>query len=255
MQIECFGGDGTIEGATIEEVADRFVAHCREHHQRQYPEVALRNYAVNYAEAVERLTGGTERLDEMGPIEVHPVSADRIDDWLDFFDHDGFAGNPDWASCYCLSMHEPPTDEEPERPWRVSRGRMIERLGDGTTFGYLAYVEGRPVGWVNASPRSEYGAFADLDPDGPAPASVIGIACYVVAPPYRRHGVASALLDRVIADAESRGVRWVEAYPYVDPAEAAEAHHYRGSRSMYDERGFQPVEAREHETVMRRPVG
>ncbi len=254
MQIECFGGDGTIEGETVEEIADRFVAHVREHHERQHPEAALRNYAVNCVEAVERLTGSTERLDAIGDIEVHPVSADRVDDWLDFFDHDGFAGNPDWASCYCLSVHEPPTEEEPERPWRVSRRRMTERLGEGSTFGYLAYVDGRPAGWVNASPRAEYGSLAGIDPDGPEPVSVIGVACFVVAPPYRRHGVASALLDRVIADAAARGAAWVEGYPYDDEAEAAESHHYRGSRSMYDLRGFTPIEAREHETVMRLPV-
>jgi hypothetical protein len=79
-----------------------------------------RNYARNYAEATERLTGGTERLSEIG-VTVHPVTEDRVGDWLRFLDHDAFAGNPDWASCYCLEPHLPATPELPERAWRDTR--------------------------------------------------------------------------------------------------------------------------------------
>src|SRR6185436_11708209 len=123
----------------------------------------------------------------------------------------------------------------------------------GTTFGYLAYVEGRPAGWVNASLRSDYGLYRNVDPDGPEPASVIGVSCFIVAPPFRRHGIASALLDRVIADAPARGASWIEGYPRNKPEEN-DANHFRGPRSMYDARGFEPVQVRERDTVMRRSV-
>ena len=221
--------------------ADAFVAHARESHTWSYPEEAIRNYARNYADATERLSADTERLSEIAEVAVHPMTEDRIGDWLRFFDRDGFAGNPDWASCYCLEPHLPATPEHPERGWREQRATVAERLRCGTTFGYLAYVEGRPAGWVNASLRSEYGLFRDVDPGGPEPTSVIGVACFVIAPPFRRHGVASALLDRVIADASARGAVWIEAYPRNNPDES-DAAHFRGPRSMYDARGFEPVQ-------------
>jgi GNAT superfamily N-acetyltransferase len=82
---------------------------------------------------------------------------------------------------------------------------------------------------------------------------VIGVSCFLVAPPFRRHRVASALLDRVIADASARGAAWIEGYPHNEP-KADDAGHFRGARSMYDARGFRQVEVREHDTVMRRPV-
>lgn len=251
LWMECFAGDVTVEGATLDEVADRFLDHARSAHDWPYPEEALRNYARNYAEANLRLTGSTERLDEIGEVAIHPVTEANIDDWLGFFDHDGFAGNPDWASCYCLEPHEPPGEEQPERPWRAVRDTMIGRLRNGGTYGYLAYVDGAPAGWVNASSRADYGSLRAVDPDGPDPASVIGVSCFVIAPPYRRHGLAARLLDAVIADAPSRGAAWVEAYPHNDPQEG-DAHHYRGPRRMYDARGFEPVERRERDTVMRR---
>ncbi len=253
MWMECFAGDAHIEARTAEAIADRFVAHADEAHDWPYPEQALRNYAVNYAEANERLTGPTERLTEIGEVTVHPVSEDRIDDWLRFFDHNAFAGNPDWASCYCLEPHVPGTDEEPERPWRDVRAAMVERLSNGGTFGYLAYVDGSPAGWVNASPRSTYGQLSTVDPDGPDPATVVGVSCFVIAPPYRRHGVASMLLNSVVAEAAGRGADWVEGYPRNDPGDS-DGGLFRGPRGMFDGRGFTPVKARERDTVVRLKV-
>ena len=130
---------------------------------------------------------------------------------------------------------------------------MDGRLRCHSTFGYLAYVEDRAVGWVNASFRSEYQLYRLVDPDGPEPRSVIGVPCFAVAPPFRRHGVASALLDRVIADAPARGGEWVEGYPLKAP-EANDAGHFRGARSMYEARGFREIEDRERYTVMRLAV-
>ena len=145
-------------------------------------------------------------------------------DWLHFFDHDGFAGNPDWASCYCLDPHVPATPDQPERAWRQTRATMAERLRASGTFGYLAYVDGRTAGWVNASRRSDYGLYRLIDPNGPDSRSVIGVSCFVIAPPFRRHGIASALLDRVIADASARGASWIEAYPFNTPEQSDGGH-------------------------------
>ncbi len=250
MWMECFAGDARIEGEDVDVIADQFIAHAEEQHEWSYPEQALRNFARNFAEATVRLTGATERLPAIGEVTVHPVSEDRIDDWLGFFDRDAFAGNPDWASCYCLEPHVPTTDEMPERPWRDVRAAMIERLGTGGTYGYLAYVDGTAAGWVNASLRSDYGMYRLVDPDGPDPASVIGVSCFLIAPPFRRHGIAGTLLDRVVEDAAGRGAEWIEGYPHRAP-EDHDGGHFRGPRHLYDSRGFQPIEEREHDTVMR----
>ena len=80
------------------------------------------------------------------------------------------------------------------------------------------------------------------------------MSCFVVAPPSRRHGIASALLDRVIQDAPARGATWVEGYPHVTP-EANDAGHFGGPRGMYEARGFEPVLAGERRRVLRLRVG
>jgi GNAT superfamily N-acetyltransferase len=250
-QCEC---GAAVTGASEADFPGAFLAHVRAGH----PEWTFSDVAVrNYGEALLRLTGGAERLETLGDIEIHPVTEERIEDWSAFFDHDGFVGHPEWAACYCSEPHllsgasDPPVEED--RSWQHNRDVMRARLRDGGTFGYLAYVDGRAAGWVNASKRSDYalfrqGAAGDTD-DG----DVVGVSCFVIAPPYRRHGLAGLLLDRVIADASERHVAWVEAYPFVATHVDNDAN-FRGSRSLYDARGFEAVDERERYTVVRLPV-
>ena len=253
MQSGCFACDVVLEADDSETVADLFIAHAAEAHEWDYPEEALRNYARNYSEANARVSDQTERLESIGGITVERVTEQRVDDWLHLFDHTGFAGNPDWASCYCREQHEPPSDDMPERLWSDNRAAMAERLRKGATEGYLAYVDGEVAGWVNASKTSDYAVLKLLDPEGPEPEAIVGVSCFVIAPPYRRHGVAAALLDRVIADAPSRGASWVEAYPHNEP-ENGDGGHFRGPRLMYDARGFEPLKERDNDTVVRLPL-
>ena len=254
MELTCFECGTSITGPDLKGLGDAFLAHARSQHDWPYPDQGIRNYA----EATQRLTGGSERLPSIGEVTIHPVTEDRLDDWLAFFDHDAFVGKPEWASCYCLEPHRHPSEgaeiAEEEPSWRDTRGAMTELLRDGEAFGYLAYTDGKAAGWVNASMRSGYADYFRLvDPSGPDAEDVIGITCFVIAPPYRRHGMAAALLDRVIADAPGRGASWVEAYPFNEP-EQTDAGNFRGPRSMYEERDFEPVEVRGRDTVMRRRV-
>jgi GNAT superfamily N-acetyltransferase len=240
----------TVEGDDLEAYGWAGLAHFRAAHpDLPYPDDAVRSYVEGEA----RMTGGAERLDAIGAIEIHPVTADRIDDWLDFFDHHAMVGVPENSACYCLEPHElsPGVPPPPFRHWRERRAEMIERLGDGSTFGYLAYAEGRPAAWVNASRRADYTMFRRDDDDD---ATTVAVSCFAVAPPYRRHGLARALLDRVVADAAGRGADGIEAYPANGNAETPEPMNFRGSRPLYESAGFTEIKVRANDTVVRRPV-
>lgn len=253
MELTCFECGNAITGDDLDSLGEVFVVHARTKHEWPYSDQGIRNFA----HATQRLTGAAERLGEIGEITVHSVTKERIDDWLDFFDHQAFVGTPEWAACYCLEPHvhdpdNPPDGEDPD--WRTNRDEMITRLREGETFGYLAYVDGQPAGWVNASTRDKYTYYRTVDPNGPAAEDVIGVSCFIVAPPYRQHGVAEALLDRVMADATKRGATWVEAYPF-NESPNGESKSFRGPRQMYDRRRFEPIEIRGRDTVVRRSVG
>jgi GNAT superfamily N-acetyltransferase len=251
MHLDCFECGARVEADDLAGLGDRFLEHARTSHAWPYPDQGIRNYA----EATQRLTGPSDRLPHLGEVAIHPVTEDRLDDWAAFFDHDAFVGNPEWAGCYCLEPHVAVegAPEEPDVPhWRDNREAMLQRLLDGSSSGYLAYVDGRQAGWVNASLRADYTLHPAADGDPPG-TQVIGISCFIIAPPYRRHGLAGALLDRVLADAAERGAGWVEAYPFTEDREG-DGGNFRGPRSLYDERGFEPVRTRARDTVVRRAV-
>ena len=244
----CFACGTVIEGDDLSSYGWAGLAHVRaEHPDLPYPDMAVRNYLEGEA----RMTGGAERLEAIGDVEVHPVTEDRIDDWLTFFDFDAMVDVPQNSGCYCLEPHElVPGEPLPEfGHWRERRETMIGLLRGGRAFGYLAYVDGRPAGWVNASMRADYTLFRGNDD---ADDRVVGLACFAVAPPYRRHHIAQRLLDRVLADAPGRGATAVEAYPFNDTKERVSG--FRGDRAMYDAAGFVEVKVRDQDTVVRRQI-
>jgi GNAT superfamily N-acetyltransferase len=253
VDFDCFQCGTTIAGDDVDALGDVFLAHVRAEHDLPYPDQAIRNYAA----ATQRLTGPSEPVDDVADLAVFPVTEDRIDDWLRFFDHDAFVGKPEWAACYCLEPHvtDPAADPAAGEPphWAANRAAMVERLRSGRTFGYLGYVDGTPAAWVNASTRNEYALYRRGPDAEPADEQVVGVSCFVVAPPYRGHGIAGLLLDRVLADARRRGADWVEAYPFAEASEDAAAN-FRGPRSLYDARGFEAVKERSRDVVVRRRV-
>jgi GNAT superfamily N-acetyltransferase len=216
-----------------------------DHFNTAHPEWGLNETSVsNWLDAKKRLTGSTERLPEIGDVEVHRVTGERVDDLLKFFDHDGFAGNPGWASCYCVFYHQ---DEPPMtggRPWRQNRAEIEERLRAGSTTGFLAYVDGRAAGWCNASPRSAY----PIRRKGMEDDEVGVVACFVIAPAYRRHGLSRKLLDAALENFKQSGIKQVQAHPMIGAE--ADAPNYHGPYSLYKGAGFKEVERDERSAVV-----
>src|SRR3954471_15729332 len=121
-----------VRADDLDAFGDAFLVHVRaDHADLPYPDVAVRNYGAGLA----RMTGSTVRLEAIGTVEVHPVTEDRIDDFLDLFDHKVFAGFPQWSACYCLEPHEvlPDGTNPGMRSWRERRDEIAERLRTGAT--------------------------------------------------------------------------------------------------------------------------
>jgi GNAT superfamily N-acetyltransferase len=223
----------------------RFAA-MRAHSIETHAALELDDYDVrNFLEALDRMDPPGSRLEVVGPIETHRVTPDRIADFLEYFDCRAYADYPIWGACYCMAHHL--TDSEP-RTAAQNRAEITSRLESGATTGYLAYVDGLAVGWCNASSRSAYPHY-DTDVAG---GRVGAIVCFVVAAPYRRHGVAAALLDAALKGFRSDGFSSVEAYPrrQVDADSSA----YHGPLPMYLGAGFAEVGETEHWVVVRKDL-
>lgn len=215
---------------------EALVAAMKAHLDTTHPELGINEPSIrNYLAAEARLDGPTERLDTIGQIHVRPVDADILDDVLEFFDRRAFADNPAWAMCYCMFYHLGGGDfaEWSERSWEENRADLATRIGAGSTTGVVAYVDGVLAGWCNASARSEFPQRVTGEGDD----EVGSIVCFVVAPPYRGHGVARELLRGAVGMLAERGFRRAEAYPVVDPRDAASA--FPGPVGLYTVEGFE----------------
>lgn len=179
-------------------------------------------------------------------IEIHPLTPDRLGDFLAYFEGDAFADNPRWKSCYCQFLY---VDHAKvlwmARTAQENRSAACTRIGAGTMQGLLAYRGGRVVGWCNAAPRRMMDAFADEpDPD----AGRLGqITCFVVAKAHRRSGVATALLDAACAALKAQGLTIAEAAP--KPEVATDAENHFGPYSLFLNAGFSVHGPGEHGSV------
>jgi GNAT superfamily N-acetyltransferase len=196
----------------------------------------------------------TARLPHIGPIEVHDVTADRVADYQSFFDHDAFRDFPGWQSCYCMETHRTQSDEE----WAVrtaadNRKDMTKSIRRGEVTALLAYADGKPVGWCNYGETTRLnGLMHRFGLNASEQQGVGSLACFVIAAPYRQHGVASALLDAALARLRDRGVKTAEAYP-VKELKSAQSN-YRGPLSMYLQAGFQPYRETERHLIVRKSL-
>ena len=168
-------------------------------------------------------------------IDLRPLTPQRLPDFLDFFEQRAFTDNPRWRSCYCHFPHaDHATIVWKDRSADQNRAATCERIAAGTMTGWLAYANHQAIGWCNAGPRR----FIEGLFDAPEPlAERIGaIACFVIAPAFRRQRIATALLTVACDGLQAAGFEWAEAYPRADPSSAAASHH--GPLAMYLAAGF-----------------
>jgi GNAT superfamily N-acetyltransferase len=168
--------------------------------------------------------------------EIVPASPDRWEDVRALLDDSGEAG------CWCQAWRGLDTRALSGGKSRPQLLRAQMRSGPPPP-GYLAYLDGEPVGWVGVgvrteTPRLRHSRTIPAVDDLP----VWSVGCFRIRPGYRRRGVARALLDGVVEAARRAGAPGVEAYP-IDPEgrRVEVGAGFVGIASMFDAAGFRRV--------------
>ena len=192
---------------------------------------------------------------------IERLTPARAGDYLRFFDHESgpaFADNPKWATCYCHFYEVPPALKWDDFDGPANRLAMTARIATGEMEGYLAYAGGDVVGWMNAQPyaklRHACARMRIAAPPLPVPAhDAAAIVCFVIAPAWRRQGIARALLAFGVQNLAARGLALVDAFPWNAAPDATKAtDHYHGTLAMFTQAGFAPIATHENLTVVRR---
>ena len=167
----------------------------------------------------------------MSELVVKELTPSLRDDSLLFFDGVAFADNSDWSDCYCSLYHFA------NKGKAESRRQASSLIDDDRIHRFLAYDNGKPVGWCNAAPRTSYPPLHWLMGPGPDKAERVGsIVYFVIASTHRNQGVASQLLNAACKKFSQKGLEFAEAYPVKKSTSAA--YNFPGPLSMYLKNGF-----------------
>jgi len=138
-------------------------------------------------------------------LEIKPLTPALAVDFFEFFENRAFSDNAEWSCCYCTYFHmngeserevgdEVKVDGGSNTLRRVLRSIAERFIAEGTLHGYLAYVDGIPIGFCNANEKVAYARHINVvaSENGRRTKAV---ACFVIVPEYRGQGVATAVFD------------------------------------------------------------
>ena len=195
----------------------------------------------------------TENESARPTIEVLPATAKR---WTDL--ERLFGANGAYSNCWCMFWRMTHTDFN--RMKAAERKTRLQLLTLGARPpGVIAYVDGTPAGWCSLGPREDYIALErsrNLRRVDDRP--VWSVVCFFVAKPYRRQGLALALLKGAVGYAAAQGAKIVEAYPLDLQTPRLQGAHltgtsgYMGIASVFREAGFsEAARTSETQVIMR----
>jgi GNAT superfamily N-acetyltransferase len=190
---------------------------------------------------------------------IKPLTLELAADYFDFFENRAFTDDSPYR-CYCqvyqMSKEQYQTELEyaKQDPGRASREVDERQIADAVLRGYLAYVDGKAIGWCNANDRVNYPANPCRNVPFHAPAEVKekAVVCFEVAPNYRGKGIATALLEQVIADAKAEGYVAVVSFPEM----RTERYEWdtQGPVRLYEKVGFTNVTEKDGKAIMRKEL-
>lgn len=185
------------------------------------------------------------------PVQVHPLTAERWDDFESLFGTRGACGG-----CWCMWWRLSQTTFNSQRG-EGNRLMMHAMVDSGIVPGLLAYVAGKPAGWISLGPRLEFPRLARsriLQPVDEQP--VWSIVCFFVGKSYRRQGLGVELLKASQVYAADLGARILEGYPKdSEPGQLPDPFVFTGRTTTFSKAGFVEV-ARRSPTrpIMRRAL-
>ena len=182
----------------------------------------------------------------MSHLEVQPLTPERWPDLETIFEARGCSVA---RGCWCMYYRVSGKETGFTRPGDEQRSRSkaaLKALAEADPPpGLIGYRGGEPVGWISLGPREDYAKLArsptmkavDYQP-------VWSVVCFVVPSEYRKQSVARDLLAGAIRWARLRGVRLLEAYPVDKSHPSASDAPWFGSKTLFDEAGFEEVARR-----------
>jgi GNAT superfamily N-acetyltransferase len=182
-------------------------------------------------------------------LEIIPLTPESGSEFCAFFDHLDYSYKPDWQGCYCQYYHSTCDDAG----WRArspaqNRADALDLIARGEMRGYLAYAEGKCVGWCNANALAALPRFAGSPELAQFDDKTGVIICFVIHPDFRGKGAARQLIRAAVEGFRREGFARVLGLPF-EWKEYPELQCH-GTRAMFAEAGFETLSEDERGPLM-----
>lgn len=164
-------------------------------------------------------------------VEVRRFSPDLRSDFFRLHSEDNECG---W--CFCTAWWVPTWEGWSDRTAEENKRLRQELLDQGEYDGYLLYREDQPIGWCQVGRQDRLEKLVQQF-SLPSETNVWAITCFLIAPQYRRQGMATRLLDDIIEDLWLQGAKRIFAFPK-SGENFDQLDLWNGPLSMYLQAGF-----------------
>lgn len=187
---------------------------------------------------------------------IKPLTPELSNDYFDFFENRAFTDDSPYR-CYCQVYQMSKEQQKAEIDSAdgadyglISKRAAQKQIETGVLRGYLAFADGMAIGWCNANDKANYSPDHGAHFHAPAEKREMAVVCFEIAPEYRGKGVATALLNRVLADAKSNGYKSVDAFPVI----RNERYEWdcAGPYRLYEKAGFVKISEHDGFAVVRK---
>ena len=206
-----------------------------------------------------------EIIDNMD-IKIIKLTPEHTEDYVQFFDNTPHSEIPDNDECKCYCVWWCKDDQDNMvfdnflSSKELRRDYAIRNIKNNNIQGYLAYLDGKVVGWCNTNTKSDclkcycWRRFMGSVPieDSDMNIKVKSIFCFLIAAEMKRKGITKKILECVYRDAVQEGFDFIEAYPnkeYIN-----EAVDFMGPVELYRKNGFTVYFEMEQKFIMRKEL-
>lgn len=182
--------------------------------------------------------------------QTRPLS---LSTWSDLEELFAMPGGSIVRGCWCMYYRKAGRVAVGNRAGTDNKEELCALVEAGRVPGLIGYLDEAPVGWISLGPREDYHKLQRSPVMKPVDdAEVWSIVCTFVAKAHRGRGLQHKLLAAAIDFARDNGVRQLEAYPVDKPERSHDDFMFFGSRSLYEQAGFNEVVRRSQTRVVMR---
>lgn len=183
-------------------------------------------------------------------IRIEPLTENNMQDFFTLMESVDFQATPHWSTCFCRFYYTKCSmDEWKDRTGATNKQEVEHAVRNHEMHGFLAFVNERPIGWVNAADVRLLKRLDEVVKPYIIMKRYAATICFVIHNEFRGRKVATKLLEHAMLYYKSLGFDGMLAMPFDHPANVQME--YRGPFSIYQKFGYVVIEEKDQVKLMK----